>query len=170
METEKQVTQVSVEDLTNILKGHQFFRVRYFAKKHNDYIERIGVVDDKMRLWEDRSSGQTNLVVITEISGSQTTFDSDQAAEICAAIAQQICLLLGPGSSTGGDFAVEVQGLPMLLRVTDTMIALSTDAGAAQVQTFRYQDIRSWSVDPGRRLLSVWSSFSLTPLQMSRLL
>ena len=38
METEKQVTQVSVEDLTNILKGHQFFRVRYFAKKHNDYI------------------------------------------------------------------------------------------------------------------------------------
>ena len=53
METEKQVTQVSVEDLTNILKGHQFFRVRYFAKKHNDYIVRYGVVDDKMRLWED---------------------------------------------------------------------------------------------------------------------
>ena len=37
METEKQITQISVEDLTAILKGHQYFRVRYFAKKHNDY-------------------------------------------------------------------------------------------------------------------------------------
>ena len=27
METEKQVTQVSVEDLTNILKGHQFLEL-----------------------------------------------------------------------------------------------------------------------------------------------
>ena len=39
METEKQITQVvSVEDLTDILKDHQYFRVRYFAKKHNDFI------------------------------------------------------------------------------------------------------------------------------------
>ena len=54
METdERKVTQISVEDLTVILKDHQYFRVRYFAQKHNDYIERIGVVDDKMRLWED---------------------------------------------------------------------------------------------------------------------
>ena len=53
METEKQITQISVEDLTDILKDHQYFRVRYFAQKHNDYIERIGLVDDKMRLWED---------------------------------------------------------------------------------------------------------------------
>ena len=54
METEaNKVTQISVEDLTVILKDHQYFRVRYFAQKHNDYIERIGVVDDKMRLWED---------------------------------------------------------------------------------------------------------------------
>ena len=54
METEKQITQVvSVEDLTDILKHHQYFRVRYFAKKHNDYIVRMGIVDDKMRLWED---------------------------------------------------------------------------------------------------------------------
>ena len=54
METEaNKVTQISVEDLTVILKDHQFFRVRYFAKKHNDYIVRYGVVDDKMKLWED---------------------------------------------------------------------------------------------------------------------
>ena len=53
METEKQITQISVEDLTAILKGHQYFRVRYFAKKHNNYIVRYGVVDDKMKLWED---------------------------------------------------------------------------------------------------------------------
>ena len=53
MGTQERPTEISVEDLTNILKGHQFFRVRYFAKKHNDYIERIGVVDDKMKLWED---------------------------------------------------------------------------------------------------------------------
>ena len=54
METdERQVTQISVEDLTVKLKQHQFFRVRYFAKKHNDYIVRMGIVDDKMRLWED---------------------------------------------------------------------------------------------------------------------
>ncbi len=54
METdERQVTQIGVEDLTDILKDHQYFRVRYFAQKHNDYIERIGLVDDKMRLWED---------------------------------------------------------------------------------------------------------------------
>ena len=53
METEKQTTQISVEDLTVKLKQHQFFRVRYFAKKHNDYIVRMGIVDDKMRLWED---------------------------------------------------------------------------------------------------------------------
>ena len=53
METEKQITQISVEDLTVKLKQHQFFRVRYFAKKHNDYIVRMGIVDDKMRLWED---------------------------------------------------------------------------------------------------------------------
>ena len=54
METdERQVTQIGVEDLTNILKDVQFFRVRYFAKKHNDYIVRMGIVDDKMKLWED---------------------------------------------------------------------------------------------------------------------
>ena len=54
METdERLVTQISVEDLTVKLKQHQFFRVRYFAKKHNDYIVRLGIVDDKMRLWED---------------------------------------------------------------------------------------------------------------------
>ena len=54
METdERQVTQISVEDLTVKLKEHNFFRVRYFAKKHNDYIVRYGVVDDKMKLWED---------------------------------------------------------------------------------------------------------------------
>ena len=54
METaESKITQISVEDLTVKLKQHQFFRVRYFAKKHNDYIVRMGIVDDKMRLWED---------------------------------------------------------------------------------------------------------------------
>ena len=54
METaEAKITQISVEDLTVKLKQHQFFRVRYFAKKHNDYIVRMGIVDDKMRLWED---------------------------------------------------------------------------------------------------------------------
>ena len=32
METdERKVTQISVEDLTVILKDHQYFRVRYFA-------------------------------------------------------------------------------------------------------------------------------------------
>jgi hypothetical protein len=54
METaEAKITQISVEDLTVKLKQHQFFRVRYFAKKHNDYIVRMGIVDDKMKLWED---------------------------------------------------------------------------------------------------------------------
>ena len=54
METaEAKITQISVEDLTAKLKEHQFFRVRYFAKKHNDYIVRMGIVDDKMKLWED---------------------------------------------------------------------------------------------------------------------
>ena len=47
-----------------------------------------------MRIWEDRSSDQGGVVVITEISGSQNTFYSDQAAEICAAIAQRMCMLL----------------------------------------------------------------------------
>ena len=53
MGTQEQPTEISVEDLTTILKDVQFFRVRYFAKKHNDYIVRMGIVDDKMRLWED---------------------------------------------------------------------------------------------------------------------
>ena len=53
MGTQEQPTEISVEDLTIKLKEHQFFRVRYFAKKHNDYIVRMGIVDDKMRLWED---------------------------------------------------------------------------------------------------------------------
>ena len=53
MEIEKRVTQISVEDLIAKLKEANFFRVRYFAKKHNDYIERMGIVDDKMKLWED---------------------------------------------------------------------------------------------------------------------
>ena len=54
METDEiKVTQISVEYLNVKLKKHQFFRVRYFAKKHNDYIVRMGIVDDKMRLWED---------------------------------------------------------------------------------------------------------------------
>jgi len=53
METEKSITQICVEDLTVILKEAQYFRVRYFAKKHNDYIVRMGLVDDKMKLWED---------------------------------------------------------------------------------------------------------------------
>ena len=50
---ENKIIAISVEDLTVILKDHQFFRVRYFAKKHNDYVVRYGLVDDKMRLWED---------------------------------------------------------------------------------------------------------------------
>ena len=53
MGTQEQPTEISVEDLTIKLKEHQFFRVRYFAKKHNDYVVRYGLVDDKMRLWED---------------------------------------------------------------------------------------------------------------------
>ena len=53
MGTQEQPTEISVEDLTTILKDVQFFRVRYFAQKHNDYIQRIGIVDDKMRLWQD---------------------------------------------------------------------------------------------------------------------
>ncbi len=53
METEKSITQICAEDLTVILKEAQYFRVRYFAKKHNDYIVRMGLVDDKMKLWED---------------------------------------------------------------------------------------------------------------------
>ena len=50
---ENKIIAISVEDLTTILKDVQFLRVRYFAKKHNDYIVRMGIVDDKMRLWED---------------------------------------------------------------------------------------------------------------------
>ena len=53
MGTQEQPTEIGVEDLTAKLKEHQYFRVRYFAKKHNDFIERSGLVDDKMRLWED---------------------------------------------------------------------------------------------------------------------
>ena len=53
MGTQEQPTEIGVEDLTVKLKEHQFFRVRYFAKKHNDYIVRYGIVDDKMKFWED---------------------------------------------------------------------------------------------------------------------
>lgn len=53
MGTELQPTQIGVEDLTTKLKEANFFRVRYFAKKHNDYIVRYGLVDDKMKFWED---------------------------------------------------------------------------------------------------------------------
>ena len=53
MGTQEQPTEIGVEDLTAKLKETNFFRVRYFAKKHNDYIVRYGVVDDKMKLWED---------------------------------------------------------------------------------------------------------------------
>ena len=50
---ENKIIAISVEDLTAKLKEAVFFRVRYFAKKHNDYVVRYGLVDDKMRLWED---------------------------------------------------------------------------------------------------------------------
>ena len=50
---ENKIISISVEDLTAKLKEAVFFRVRYFAKKHNDYVVRYGLVDDKMRLWED---------------------------------------------------------------------------------------------------------------------
>ena len=53
MGTQEQPTEIGVEDLTVKLKKANFFRIRYFAKKHNDYIVRYGVVDDKMKLWED---------------------------------------------------------------------------------------------------------------------
>ena len=53
MGTQEQPTEIGVEDLTAKLKEANFFRVRYLAKKHNDYIVRYGVVDDKMKLWED---------------------------------------------------------------------------------------------------------------------
>ena len=53
MGTQEQPTEIGVEDLTAKLKEANCFRVRYFAKKHNDYIVRYGVVDDKMKLWED---------------------------------------------------------------------------------------------------------------------
>ena len=50
---ENKIIAISVEDLNAKLKEAVFFRIRYFAKKHNDYIVRYGLVDDKMRLWED---------------------------------------------------------------------------------------------------------------------
>ena len=50
-ENDKFTTTPALRDFPE--KDHQYFRVRYFAKKHNDFIERIGLVDDKMRLWED---------------------------------------------------------------------------------------------------------------------
>ena len=53
MGTQEQPTEIGVEDLTVKLKKANFFRIRYFAQKHNDYIVRYGVVDDKMKLWED---------------------------------------------------------------------------------------------------------------------
>ena len=53
MGTQEQPTEIGVEDLTAKLKEPNFCRVRYCAKKHNDYIVRYGVVDDKMKLWED---------------------------------------------------------------------------------------------------------------------
>ena len=53
MGTQEQPTEIGVEDLTVKLKKANFFRIRYFAQKHNDYIVRYGIVDDKMKFWED---------------------------------------------------------------------------------------------------------------------
>ena len=53
MGTQEQPTEIGVEYLTVKLKKANFFRIRYFAQKHNDYIVRYGIVDDKMKFWED---------------------------------------------------------------------------------------------------------------------
>ena len=53
MGTQEQPTEIGVEDLTVKLKKANFFRIRYFAQKHNAYIVRYGIVDDKMKFWED---------------------------------------------------------------------------------------------------------------------
>ena len=50
---EKQVQEISVEDIEIKIRESKVFRLRYFAKKHNDYIVRYGIVDDKMKFWED---------------------------------------------------------------------------------------------------------------------
>ena len=50
---ETQIQEISIKDIEMKIRESKLFRVRYFAQKHNDYIERIGLVDDKMRLWED---------------------------------------------------------------------------------------------------------------------
>ena len=54
MGTQEQPTEIGVEDLTVKLKKANFFRIRYFAQKHNDYIVRYGIVDDKMKFWESK--------------------------------------------------------------------------------------------------------------------
>ena len=117
-----------------------------------------------MRMWEDRGGGTSTDVVITTLDGVQATFQSEDGAEICAAIAQQACVLLGPDSASGSEFPVQVGTVSMQLHVTTETIVLLDNA--VVVQTLRYQDIRSWSVDASTRRLTVWATFLAQPLQI----
>ena len=52
---EKQVQEISVEDIEIKIRESKIFRLRYFAKKHDDYIVRYGMVCDKMKFWESKN-------------------------------------------------------------------------------------------------------------------
>jgi hypothetical protein len=52
---EKQIQEISIADIEIKIKESKLFRLRYFAKKHDDYIVRHGVVDDNMKFWEAKN-------------------------------------------------------------------------------------------------------------------
>jgi hypothetical protein len=74
---EKQVQEISVEDIEIKIKESQFFRLRYYAEKHKDYIVRYGFVDDKMKFWEAKNGDLCFTYYDVEAHGYRTAKNID---------------------------------------------------------------------------------------------
>ena len=83
---EKQVQEISVEDIEIKIRESKLFRLRYFAKKHNDYIVRYGMVCDKMKFWESKDGDICFTYFDIDAQGYRTAKDIDwiQGAKVAS--------------------------------------------------------------------------------------
>ena len=89
---EKQIQEISVEDIEIKIRESKVFRLRYFAKKHNDYIVRYGMVCDKMKFWESDESKkiEVNEIKKEKIKDSIQNEKENQTEKIREKVIQEV--------------------------------------------------------------------------------
>ena len=83
---ETQIQEISIKDIEMKIRESKLFRVRYFAKKHNDYIVRHGMVCDKMKFWESKKGDLCFTYYDIDAHGYRTARDIDwiQGAKVAS--------------------------------------------------------------------------------------